>query len=216
MVRTLALTLLLGTLFLTGCGDSIYYGVMDSFGKQKRDILVSRVEEANEAQKETKEQFADALEQFSSIVKVKGGELETVYKKLRDELEGSEDRAKEVTSRIAGVEKVAADLFAEWEKELDQYTSAKLRASSAEKLRATKRRYGQLITKMKAAEKTIEPVLKTFRDQVLYLKHNLNAKAIASIKSELEGVETDVAALIKEMDASIREADAFIKSMGDK
>ncbi|MHC4871536.1 MAG: DUF2959 domain-containing protein [Planctomycetota bacterium] len=203
-------------IFMSGCGDSIYYGAMEKFGYQKRDILVDRVEEANEAQKETKEQFASALEQFSSVVKVKGGDLEKIYKKLKAELEGSEERSQDVKDRIKSVEKVAKDLFAEWEVELGQYSNAKLRASSADKLRATKVRYQQLISRMKAAEKKIDPVLTAFRDQVLYLKHNLNAKAIASIKGELAQVETDISALIKEMDISINEADAFIKSMGEK
>ena len=35
---------------------------------------------------------------------------------------------------------------------------------------------------MRLAESRIEPVLKSFRDQVLFLKHNLNAKAIASLR----------------------------------
>jgi hypothetical protein len=66
---------------------------------------------------------------------------------------------------------------------------------------------------MKRAERKIDPVLNAFRDQVLYLKHNLNAQAIASLQSELVSIESDVARLIQEMDASIREANSFIASM---
>ena len=66
---------------------------------------------------------------------------------------------------------------------------------------------------MKRAERKIDPVLNAFRDQVLYLKHNLNAQAIASLQSELVSIESDVARLIKEMDASIREANEFIATM---
>jgi len=108
---------------------------------------------------------------------------------------------------------VAEDLFVEWEEELNQYTSSNLKQSSACKLRDTKKKYAQLIGAMKRAERKIDPVLAAFRDQVLYLKHNLNAQAIASLQSELASIETDVAKLIKEMEASIKEADAFISSM---
>jgi hypothetical protein len=66
---------------------------------------------------------------------------------------------------------------------------------------------------MKRAEAKIDPVLAVFRDQVLFLKHNLNARAIVSIQNELVSVETDVASLIREMEASINEADGFIKTM---
>lgn len=67
---------------------------------------------------------------------------------------------------------------------------------------------------MKRAEKKIDPVLSLFQDQVLFLKHNLNAKAIASIKSELRDVESNVASLIASMEKSIGEADAFIQTLG--
>jgi hypothetical protein len=81
------------------------------------------------------------------------------------------------------------------------------------KLRDTKKKYTQLIGAMKRAERKTDPVLAAFQDQVLYLKHNLNAQAIASLQSELASIETDVAKLIKEMEASIKEADLFISSM---
>lgn len=67
---------------------------------------------------------------------------------------------------------------------------------------------------MRLAESRIEPVLKSFRDQVLFLKHNLNAKAIASLRGELVQVEADTDKLISELEASIAEADRFIKETG--
>ena len=88
-----------------------------------------------------------------------------------------------------------------------------LRRSSEEKMDKTYDHYRQLLTAMKRAEDRIEPVLEPLRDQVLYLKHNLNAKAIAALQGELESVEADVAHLIQEMEASIAEADAFIQVM---
>jgi hypothetical protein len=42
----------------------------------------------------------------------------------------------------------------------------------------------------------------------------VNAKAIASLQDELVSVETDIAELVREMQASIDEANAFIESMG--
>jgi len=66
---------------------------------------------------------------------------------------------------------------------------------------------------MKRAEKKMEPVLSAFRDQVLFLKHNLNAKAIASLQTELVSVEAEVNSLIRDMETSIKEANAFISAM---
>ncbi|MDJ0987018.1 MAG: DUF2959 domain-containing protein [Desulfobacterales bacterium] len=199
-------------LVLIGC-ESAYYKTMETMGYHKRDIMVDRVQDARDAQEDAKEQFESALEQFSTVLNFQGGELEEKYNQLKTEYDASEKQAQNVRLRIEEVEDVAADLFAEWQEELDQYTSSSLRKSSARKLAETKRQYAKLIGAMKRAERKIDPVLNAFRDQVLYLKHNLNAQAIASLQSELVSIESDVARLIREMEASIKEANAFITSM---
>jgi len=207
--------LLAGILASAGC-DSAYYGVMEKFGHHKRDILVDRVRDAQEAQKDAKEQFQPALDQFQTILGVTEGDLDTKYRTLNAELERSQDRASTVKDRIAKVEDVSEALFDEWNKELSQYSDARLRASSQQKLDLTRRRYDQYITAMKRAESRLDPVLTVFSDQVLYLKHNLNAQAIGSLQNELVSVEADVSALVRDMEASISEADTFIKALADE
>jgi hypothetical protein len=202
-----------GIICLMFACESTYYKAMESIGYHKRDIMVDRVQDARDAQEEAKEQFESALEKFSSVLGFRGGDLEEKYDQLKAEYDESVTKADAVRNRIAAVEDVAEDLFAEWQQELGQYTNSKLRQSSARKLRETKSKYAQLIAAMKRAERKIDPVLSAFQDQVLYLKHNLNAQAIASLQSELASIETDVARLIKEMEASIKEADKFISSM---
>ncbi len=197
---------------LAGC-QTAYYKTMEKLGVHKRDIMVDRVDEARDSQEEAKEQFASALAEFSSVLNYRGGTLEEKYEKLNDEYELSKKKADDVKDRIRSVERVSDALFDEWEAELKQYSSEKLRRSSEDKMRQTKKQYAQLISAMKRVEKKIDPVLSAFQDQVLYLKHNLNAQAIASLKSELASVEDDVALLIREMEASIAEADKFIKTM---
>lgn len=200
------------TVFSAGC-QGVYYKTMETFGKHKRDILVDRVGNAREAQEDAKEQFQTALEKFSSVVKVPTGELQNKYNQLKTELDKSEAKAKAVSTRIADVESVAKALFDEWESELEQYNNKDLRRTSEQKLKQTQGRYDQLISAMKKAERKIAPVLSAFRDQVLFLKHNLNAQAVASLQGELVYIESNVSSLIKEMDASIAEANAFINSM---
>ncbi|PLY04084.1 MAG: DUF2959 domain-containing protein [Desulfuromonas sp.] len=199
-------------LFLPAC-SSMYYGAMEKVGVHKRDILADRVEAARDSQQETKEQFASALERFRSVMNFDGGELEDKYDELNAVLERSEAQAEEVSERIAAVEDVAEALFDEWDGELDQYTSKSLREQSRNKLKQTRSRYAKLIGAMKKAEGRIAPVLNPLRDQVLFLKHNLNARAISSLKNELGGIETDVTRLVREMELSIKEADSFIRML---
>ncbi|MCC7390102.1 MAG: DUF2959 domain-containing protein [Phycisphaerales bacterium] len=196
-----------------GCA-STSIALKEQLGYAKRDQLVDGVQKARDAQEEAKEQFASALEEFIAVTKVDTGELEPTYKRLSAELETSEDRAEKVHDRVRSVERVADALFKEWEKELDAYSSESLRASSREQLDATRSQYGTLLTAMKKAEAKMEPVLTAFSDQVLFLKHNLNARAIASLEGTVGELEEEIGALIRDMEASIAEANAFIDSMG--
>jgi hypothetical protein len=186
---------------------------MEKVGYHKRDLMVSDVEKARDAQQEAKEQFKSALERFTTVLNVKGGELQDKYNTLNSEYEQSEAKAKAVRDRIASVEDVSQALFDEWEAELKEYSSADLRKSSQRKLTQTRTQYAQLMKAMKRAESKMDPVLVKFKDQVLFLKHNLNAETIASLKGELVSVENNIASLIKELNASIKEADSFIASM---
>jgi hypothetical protein len=198
--------------FLSGC-ETAYYGTMEKLGYHKRDLMVNRVESARDAQEDAKKQFESALEKFSSVLQFDGGELEDKYDQLKTAYDRSSARAQTVRDRIESVEDVAADLFDEWEAELSEYSSDNLRRSSARKLEQTRRQYAQLIGAMKRAESKMDPVLTAFHDQVLFLKHNLNARAIASLQTELISVESEVNSLIRDMNASIKEADAFISTM---
>ncbi len=202
-----------GGLGLAGGCAGTTIAVKEKLGYAKREQLVDQVQDARDEQEEAREQFATTLEEFKALTGYDGGELEKVYNRLNRQLERSADAADDVRGRIRGIERVADALFSEWERELDEYQTASLRRASEEQLGATKERYGQLIRAMKDAEARMDPVLAAFNDQVLFLKHNLNARAIASLDSTVLELEGEVTRLIEEMNASIAEANAFIESM---
>ncbi|WP_367155269.1 DUF2959 domain-containing protein [Methylomonas sp. HYX-M1] len=210
LTRQLVLTVLL--VGLTAC-SSLYYKGLEQVGIPKREVMVYRVEKARDTQQETKQQFKTALERFTALTQFNGGDLQASYDKLNGEYQASEKMATEVHKRIGDIEDVSEALFSEWEAELLQYSNVAMRRNSQQKLAATRIQYKQLITAMKQAEAKIQPVLTVFRDQVLYLKHNLNAQAIASLKGQLGSVQSDVSTLIAAMEKSIDEADTFIQNM---
>lgn len=195
-----------------GCA-SAYYGTMEKFGFEKRDILVDRVQDARKEQADAQEVFTSALDEFRALVAVDGGELERKYDKLSASYERSKRQAADVRSRIDAVENVGNRLFREWRQELKLYESADLRRRSEEQLRTTERDYEKLVNAMNRAAGKMDPVLELYEDQVLFLKHNLNARAISSLDVERAEIEARVEALIDEMNDAIAEADAFIASM---
>ena len=197
---------------MAGC-QSAYYGAMEKVGVHKRDIMVSRVDKAKASQQEAKEEFKSALEKFQSLFGQSDLKLQAQYDQLSDSYESSKDAAEDVSERITAVANVSEALFSEWEQELTEYTSANLRRQSSNQLNQTRRQYNKLIRSMRSAEKQMQPVLSALYDQVLFLKHNLNARAISGLKGELKSVRSNVSRLIQQMERSIKESEAFIKSL---
>lgn len=208
----LTAAMMIAPIFISGCATASY-NIQERFGIEKRDILVDRVEAVSKSQTEAKEEFADALEAFRAVVNVDAGQLETVYDDLNRAYKRADSDAENVRNRVKSVKRVSRDLFREWEGELGEYSDPGLRRASEQQLRDTEDRYALLVEKMDDATASMDPVLDVFKDRVLYLKHNLNARAIAALGAETSELEGDVAALIAEMEQSIAAADAFIAEM---
>ncbi|WP_417658046.1 DUF2959 domain-containing protein [Pseudidiomarina aestuarii] len=213
-MKTWSQTLLISVmvLALSGC-SSAYYGAMEKVGIHKRDILVDRVDEARDSQADAQQEFKSALERLNELLQFDGGELEATYNALNDDYESSKAAADRVYDRIDAIDDVAQDLFDEWQDELDEYSNEGMRIESERSLRETERRYKSLLASMERAADTMPPVLEKLRDNVLYLKHNLNAAAIDAIRGEYRTLQSDISSLIEEMEQAINESDAFIKAM---
>ena len=208
----LSASILALTLALSGC-QSAYYSAMEKVGVHKRDILIDRVEETKDSQQESQEEFKSALERLTTLIDFNGGELQDTYNQLNDDYESSLNAANEVSTNINKVEDVAEALFDEWGDELEQYKSASLKRESSKKLTATKRQFDQLLRSMRSAESKMEPVLTSLHDNVLYLKHNLNAQAVSAIKGEFTNLKRDIQLLMNDMNKSIADSNKFIEQM---
>ena len=198
---------------MAGCQTTreAYYNAWENLGGYaKRERLVDYVTAARNEQGEAKEEFANALEQFKSVVNFSGGDLEVLYNQLNDSYESSAAQAEEVRNRIVSVRRVGQALFEEWDGEVEEISDASLRRRSRELFDQTKASYDEMLARMDSAAGSMDPVLTSFRDRVLFIKSNLNAAAIASLKDEELELTTDIEELIREMEASIREADEFI------
>ena len=133
------LGLLLLALLAGGCKSTsnAFWGAL---GYEKRDLLVSDVKKARDAQNLAKEEIKSTMDRFKEVTGFQGGDLEAKYNKLKSSYDSSASRAVKVTSRIDDVEKTAGQLFSEWEKELAQYSNADLKHQSEEKLADTRQR----------------------------------------------------------------------------
>jgi len=202
-------------LSLSACGttQSIKYSALEKVGIHKRDILVDRIKDTSVAQEKTKKQFKSAYQELSGLVNVHDNGLEKKYNKLKKAVENSEVRAEDLRTRIASVNEVANALFSEWQQELNEYQNVKLRNISANNLNTTKQRYSFIYQKMQESYEKVLPVLNVLQDNTLYLKHNLNARAVNGLSREVVSIENKVTELIRRMEISIDESTTFINEM---
>jgi len=155
------------------------------------------------------------LDRLRGMYSVDAGDLEKTYDKLKNDLENVEDRADDVHDRIDQIDDIAGDLFKEWEEEIGEISNPDYRTKSRQKLNETRTKYAALAASLERSEASMEPVLTQLKDNVLYLKHNLNAAAIGGLSAEVDGIENDIEALLEDMRASIEEADRFLSTISD-
>ncbi len=212
MRRTICIPLIVVALLFAGC-KSTYYKAMRTLGKEKRDILVARIKDAKKDQDQTKQKLQTTMESFQALTGFKGGSLEKSYNRLNSDYESASSQADKLHDKVQSIDQVSNDLFKEWQSEINAMDNGKLKSQDTVMLRNAKARQATYMRAMRRTEDQITPVLKAFHDQVLFLKHNLNARAIGSLKNTSAGLQNDVADLVQSIDASSQEADKLISSL---
>ena len=186
---------------------------IDTLYQEPRDVLATRVELAKEGQEAAAQEFQTALEKFKQVTHFDGGDLEDKFNAMSAAYERSDAVASRITVRVDRVVAATNNLLQEWRDELDRYHDRSIRQRAEQQFDATRTQAEQLIALMRQSEAKTKPVLGAFRDQVLFVKHNLNTQAIMSLESEIGVIEQDVSALIDDMKSSIAEAERFLQQM---
>ena len=212
MLRRISAVLILVAL-TSGC-QTLYNTTLEKvFGMEKRQIFKKSVEDVNSNQKKAQETFKDSITKLKELYNFNGGNLEVIYNKLKSSHDASQSQADKVHERISNMDGVARSMFSEWESEIKTYSNQTFAENSRRQLGETKARYAKLYKSVRESESSMRPVLKQLSDHVLYLKHNLNASSIGTLKGESTSIQTQIEGLIQHMNSSIQEADVFIQSL---
>lgn len=214
MKALLASSLFVASFLVASC-QSAKYAAYERLGVEKRELLKKDVKSVQNQQKENQEDFKDALEQLRKLYGSKGSELEKRYDSIKSEYDDAKSGADTLTNRVEEMDRVAKDLFKEWEGETDQLTTAALKRDSLNKLRETEKRYQVLSRDVHGSEKKMRVVLSKLGEQVIYLKHNLNAESIGTLSSEKSAIEKDINELIGQMEKSIASSEEFNKHLSN-
>lgn len=206
------ITALFFFILITSC-STVYYNFWETLGKEKRDLLKSKMENVTESQDDLKEEFEDTLSKIRSEYKFKETDLERTYDSLKSDYDSLDKESKYLSSQIKKSEDIANDLFSEWKNEAYKLNNKSYKAQSLNKLTKTKLKFKTTLRSMRAIEKDLAKVLKRFNDQVIFIKHNLNAKIVGNLKSELISIEAQIKRLIRQINSSSLKAKSFIKDI---
>ena len=196
--------------------QAYYQGRESLLGDHKRDLVVMQVDQACDSLRDSRDQFVDALEQFKILVRVNESPLQQRYQLLKRHYDQCRQRADQVTQRIQSIEAVSEALFTEWENEIELYSNRALKARSQQQLKKSRQQYARLLKTLQIAQSRMIPVLAAFQDQVLFLKHNLNAHAIAALRHEFVEIGLDISKLVDIMEKTITEASQFVSALTEQ
>lgn len=202
-----------GLALISGC-TTIYYNFWETLGKEKRELLRDNIAAASDDQKEVADEFQDALQRLKATYGIRGPkELETAYEAAKDEYERASAKADALHARVERIDEIAGDLFDEWEGEMQSISDPKLKQRSRQSLHKTKKRFRDLSNALKEVDKSVEPVLVRLKDNVLYLKHNLNAQAIGSLDTEIRDIEKGIENLVSKINSATKASQQFINTL---
>ena len=80
-------------------------------------------------------------------------------------------------------------------------------------LGGSRRKYAGLASALHQSEASMDPVLRKLKDQVLFLKSSLNAAAVGGIEAHARSIESDINALVKDIQNSIKVGNEFIAQL---
>jgi hypothetical protein len=200
------------TISLSGCSN-LYYDLNERAGNPKRNIMQESVKDARNSQLAVKETFKTTLELLTHIGTIESSDLEKSYKQLENSYQDTDRQAIKLREQIAQIESVSKALFAEWTTDIKTYQSAELQRQSEAQLHDAQTRCSETIVVMKKAASKMEPIVISFHDRVLFLKHNLNNSGTIGTQDSVEQLEANVDTLIVAMDESIAQADTLLKNL---
>jgi gas vesicle protein len=182
-------------------------------GVKQVEALVKASGNTVQAISQTKLQLMKTMDVYNSLVAGEGKDVKKLYKDLQKEMENTEKRRAEITTRAGAMTTEADTLFKSWETTAAGIDSESLRKRSEERLKQTKASYAEIGTVGHKAAQLYDPVMKTLADQVKYLGNDLNPSALASLKPDADKLNKKVEELNRAIDDTITATNTKINAI---
>jgi len=182
-------------------------------GVKQAENLVKKTEASAKAITEAREQIKTTLDGYNALIEGNVEDTKKAYGNLQKEMDRSDDRAEDVGKRIDEMNVEADKYFADWTRSLDGISSPDLRARSEERMKDARSRYDQILATTGKAGDMFASFIQNLRDQVTYLGHDLNPRALASLEGDATKLNTAAESFFGKIDSAIDEATSYAASL---
>ena len=180
---------------------------------RQTDKLIKRIENTEKSIKETRKQVGKTHDAYKKMMRKKGNDQRSEYKKLIKELDRCEKKTDYIRKRIDDMTKVADAFFEEWSEGIDDIRGDDLRHRGQQRLDDARGRQDEITEAGQRAKTEYELFIASLRDQVAYLEYNLNSDAADSLEADAEDVSRQVSALYEEIDEITKLTNTYIRTL---
>lgn len=177
------------------------------------DDLVAAVENVQKELDASKGSMLAAVQGLQAITAPDfQGDAVKAHKELVEVVENSEDQADELRGAIEDMQAASVPVFDQWTKDLEAYSNPEMRQRSQARLSAARERYDAVLAAVEPLLVEYEAVNQTLRDHVLFLKHDMNPAALATIQDDVRSVAKDAASLDGRFNSGRAAAIAYVEA----
>jgi cell division septum initiation protein DivIVA len=178
-------------------------GALAQQGFRQTDRLMSRAENSARAIEDTKGELQRTLEAYNSMFDGSAKNPRRAYQISLRGVERSEKRVGDIQKRLNEMQIEADKYFADWTTSLDAIINQDLRRRSEARRDETRAGYDNIHQAALKAVAEYETFIGNFRDQLMFLGHDLNPSSISSLKEDAGKLNGEAAQLFSEADGSL-------------
>jgi ElaB/YqjD/DUF883 family membrane-anchored ribosome-binding protein len=182
-------------------------------GPSDVDDLVASVERVSSELDASKAQLLGAIQALQKVTAPEfKGDAVAAHKELVNAIDDSEDQTDDLRKSLERMQAEAEPVFNQWTKDLEAYSNPEMRQRSQARLAAARERYDGVVAAVTPVLVECEAINQTLNDHALFLKHDMNPAAIATIQDDVKKVAKEASDLDGAFNAGKAAARAYVDS----
>ena len=162
------------------------------------DTLVSWVERVYVESEMARQEVQLTLSRLQALANGKyEGRPAEAYQAFKSAATRARTQAEKLESTVRPMKRTAAPVFEQWTTDLGDFHSPSMRRRSTDRLDAARLRYDAIVRAVGPAQSGFERFNEGMQDHELFLGHDLNGTALASVQADVQAM----VALAEELDS---------------